>query len=170
MLVLPKRYYFFLLTFPIYPNNKDESKEVEKLTKQRTYEDKQFFELTDLSVVHAFKDYVPESESELNYIIQRPSLVILTLFLKYSINRARPSDINKNIVALESKTGNTPSYPAGHAFQAYCLANILSKKYPEKKEILTKIAERCDIVRVKAGIHYPSDGEIAKKIADLLYF
>jgi len=170
LFVLPKRYYFFLPTFPVYPNNEEESKEVEKLTKQRTYEDKKFFELTDPSVVHAFKDVVDESESDLNYIIQRPSLVFFTLYLKYSINRARPYDINENIIPLESKTGNTPSYPAGHAFQAYCLANVLGNKYPEKKQMLRSIAERCDKVRVKAGIHYPSDGEIAKKIADYLYF
>ena len=129
-----------------------------------------FFELTDPSVVHAFKDVVDESESDLNYIIQRPSLVFFTLYLKYSINRARPYDINENIIPLESKTGNTPSYPAGHVFQAYCLANVLGNKYPEKKQMLRSIAERCDKVRVKAGIHYPSDGEIAKKIADYLYF
>ena len=32
--------------------------------------------------------------------------------------------------------------------------------------MLRSIAERCDKVRVKAGIHYPSDGELSKILVD----
>jgi hypothetical protein len=164
LFILPKRYYFFLPTIPIYPNNEEESKEVERLSKTQSYDDKQFFELTDPSIIHAFKNSVDETVDELDYIIKRPSLIIFTLYLKGLFNRARPYSINENIKPLESTTDNTPSYPAGHAIQAYCLANVLGKKYPEKKEMLGKIAEKCDKVRVKAEIHNPSVAETAKKI------
>ena len=35
--------------------------------------------------------------------------------------------VNKNIKPIDISTAQTPAYPAGHAFQAYYLAKILSK-------------------------------------------
>ncbi len=170
LIILPKRYIFALLTYPfLYPDNEKESLLVEDLMRTRTYQDEVLFKLTDPSVVHAFKKHVDESEEELDYIMARPSITGITLYLKYSINRARPYQVNKNIKPLDSKTANTPAYPAGHALQAYFLANILGKKYPEKKVLFDKIAKDCDNVRVKAGLHYPSDGVFAKRIVDLVY-
>lgn len=106
-----------------------------------------------------FSPHVKESEEELNKIVTHPFLLFIGYFLKYLINRPRPYQINKNINYLESKTGNTPALPAGHAFQAYYLAHVLTKRYPDKKIMFQELAKRCDDVRVKAGIHYPSDGE-----------
>ena len=91
---------------------------------------------------------------------------MLIYLLKHIINRARPYQVNTNILLLESKTANTPSYPAGHACQAYYLAKYLGKKHPEKQDELNQIAQRCDMVRVKAGLHYPSDGVFSKQIID----
>ena len=51
---------------------------------------------------------------------------------------------NSNINYLYSESGLTPSYPAGHAFQAHYLAHILTKRYPDKKDLLYSIAEKCD--------------------------
>ncbi len=170
LLLLPERYVYFLLTYPfLYPDNEKESLVVEELMKTRTYQDKVLFKLTDSSVIHAFKKHVDESEEELDYIISRPSIIGYTLYFKYAINRARPYQVNKNIEPLESITANTPSYPAGHALQAYLLAEVLGKKYPEKKVLFDKIAKDCDNVRVKAGLHYPSDGVFAKRIVELVY-
>ncbi len=90
----------------------------------------------------------------------------LIKFLKYFYNRARPHQIDPSIKPLTSTTAHTPSYPAGHAFQAYYLAKQLTKKYPHRKHEFDKIAQQCDDVRVIAGLHYPSDGEFAKKIVD----
>lgn len=170
LILLPKRYIFALLTYPfMYPDNEEESKIVENLANSRSYQDEVFFKLTDSSVIHAFKKHVDESEEDLDYIISRPSITGITLYLKYSINRARPHQVNKNIKPLESTTADTPAYPAGHALQAYFLAEVLGKKYPEKKVLFDKIAKDCDNVRVKAGLHYPSDGVFAKRIVDLVY-
>ena len=62
----------------------------------------------------------------------------------------------------------TPAYPAGHSYQAYLLSKYLSKKYPNKRELFRKIALRCDDCRVKAGLHYPSDGEFSRYIVDII--
>ena len=146
-------------------NDVAEAKKVLKISRKRNQSDIDFFKLTDPSISHAFKEY--GSIKYLTKIITESWIISLILSLKTIINRARPYQINKNIKYLKSKTGNTPSLPAGHAFQAYYLAYILSKKYPNDKKKLNNIAKKCDLVRVKAGIHYPSDGKLAK---DMVYF
>ena len=162
---LHKRYIPYLPGINI-SNDVAEAKEVLKISRNRKQSDIDFFKLTDPSISHAFKEY--GSIKNLNKIIHQFWIISLILPLKTIINRARPYQINKKIKYLKSKTGNTPSLPAGHAFQAYYLAYILSKKYPNDKKKLNNIAKKCDIVRVKAGIHYPSDGKLAKDMVYLL--
>jgi len=161
------RYTPYLPTIPFLYDNR-EAEIVLKETKTRTIMDEKFFKLTDPSIVYGFIDHVEESKDNLEKMITRPLILGILFSLKYSINRPRPYQINKEIKPLHSKTGNTPALPAGHAFQAYYLASVLSRKYPEKKALFNNIAKRCDTVRVKAGIHYPSDGALAKKIVNIL--
>lgn len=156
------RYVSYLPTFPIYDNN--EAKIVLEKWQNRTTQDVKFFNLTDPSIVYAFLDYVKEEKKELINIITSPKVMYIIRFLKYIINRPRPYQIESKIKPLHSDTGYTPALPAGHAFQAYYLAHVLSKRYPEKKDVFDNIAARCDDVRVKGGIHYPSDGLLSKNI------
>ena len=96
------------------------------------------------------------------------------MMYKYIYNRARPSQVAPNIInkesgtLLNSETADTPSYPSGHAFQAYYLAKILSKKFPKKKEQLMKLALRISNSRIIAGLHYPSDRDFAYWLVDNL--
>jgi hypothetical protein len=169
LIISPKRYIYFLPSLYVYPHNETEIIEVEKKINTRNQEDIDFFYLTDRSVSHAFTELVPYTIEELDYIISQVNNIIL--FLKYIINRARPNQIKPNLNALKSNTAQTPSYPAGHAFQAYYLSKILGKKYPELQHQLNITAEKCNNVRISAGLHYPSDGLFAKNIVDsLIYF
>lgn len=158
-------YYSYLPTIPIYDNN--EAYEVERITKSRTNDMIEYFKLTNDSVSYAFKKYVNEDVNELNKMYAHTTYICF--LFKWLINRPRPYQINSNIDYFYTHTGLTPSLPAGHAFQAYYLSKVLSKKYPEKKELFEEIAKKCDDCRVYAGIHYPSDGELSKKIVDFLY-
>lgn len=160
------RYVSFLPTIPVYDNN--EAKNVYKTAKYRTQEDVAFFKLTDTTPVTPFVPHVKETLHELQKIITSPFVTTIIFFFKYTINRPRPYQIMPEINHLYSETGNTPSLPAGHAFQAYYLAHILSKKYPSKKNLFNTLAERCDDARVKAGIHYPSDGVMSKMLVEIL--
>lgn len=162
------RYLWYLPSLPFYPNNEDESKIVYLKTKERTSEDESFFFLTDASVSEAFLPYTTLSRKELESLILHPKIIIVLLFLKYFINRARPWQVDKRIRKLNSKTDGTPAYPAGHAFQAYYLAIILSRLNPELKDLYNQVALTCDDARIKAGIHYPSDGIFARQIVNLL--
>ncbi len=130
--------------------------------KDITTEQKDLFFKTNDSVIYAFLPYVSESKEELLRVSLSQNYIIL--FFKYLINRRRPYQIDKNINPLSTKTSQTPSYPAGHAYQALLVSKYLSKKYPEKKELFKDIADKCDECRLKAGIHYLSDGIFSKKL------
>lgn len=165
---MPKRYIYNLPVIPLYPDNVSESALVYELTTTQTQRDIDFFEKTDYSIVYAFNEVVDIHVDQLFEIISQTKMLSLILIAKYSINRARPWQIDTRIKPHASLTDKTPSYPAGHAFQAYYLSNVLSKMYPKKKDIFDKIAQECDRTRILAGIHYPSDGEFSKKLVKLL--
>ena len=169
LLITPKKYKWYLPTIPIYKNNNEEIIEVEKMILSRTEKDIEFFKKTDESISYAFAELVPETLKELNFLITGQHILLIVKFFKYIINRPRPHQINTLLNVLPSNTADTPAFPAGHAFQAYYLAKILGKKYPHIKSELDNIAYECDLTRIKAGIHYPSDGEFSKKIVDIFF-
>lgn len=170
------RYFWFLPSLPLYPDNQIESMEVLKLTYTRDVKMENIFNLTDITPSKIFLPYVDESIEELDKIITSNKIIFIILFIKLLFNRARPWQVNKKITPLLSidfiktnySSSNTPSYPAGHSFQAYYLAKLLSKKYPSKKDFFIKLAFDVDDSRVRAGIHYPSDGFFSRQLVDYL--
>jgi len=166
LLIQGKRYIWFLPTIPFYPNNEKEIQKVIAKVNFRTFSNIEFFKLTDPSVAYAFEPIVEESVNDLHNIFLSIRVSSTINLLKYFYNRARPHQIDPSIKPLTSTTASTPSYPAGHAFQAYYLAKQLTKKYPHRKHEFDQIAKQCDDVRVIGGLQYPSDGEFAKKIVD----
>ena len=158
------RYKYYLPTFSfLYPNSYEEVKKVIKETNERTDDDINFFYLTDNSVIPAFQSFTKDiSSTKLKRIILSQNKKIFQL--KNFINRPRPHQISNEVKLLKSNTAHTPAFPAGHAAQAYILANYLQKIYPDKKKILEKIADKCNDCRIKAGLHYPSDGMYSKLI------
>lgn len=169
IIMSPIRYIVFLPTIPIYPDNEKEVLKVENEVKLRNQYDIDFFHLTDESVSPAFTSIVPLSIKEIDNMITQFHIVFIISFFKYLINRPRPKQIKPKLHVLKSISANTPAYPAGHAFQAYYLAKKLGKTYPELQPQLDAIAERCNSVRIKAGLHYPSDGEFSKQLVNIFY-
>lgn len=165
-LVSLKSYIWYLPTIPVYPNNVTESNQVLLSTSTMTNEEKDFFYKTNKSVSHAFMPYVLETEKELTSMFLPYNIIIY--FFKYVINRPRPEQVNPHIKPLDTSTAQTPAYPAGHAMQAQILANKLTNRYPEKKNLFNNIALQCDICRVKAALHYYSDGEFGRKLANTI--
>lgn len=142
---------------------------------KRNKSDIDFFYLTDNNIAIAFEDIIKKNEmkkEEMNKIITSSRIINIIMAYKNIYNRARPSQMAPNIInkengiLLNSKTADTPSYPSGHAFQSYYLGKILSKKFPEKKEEIMKIARRCGDIRIIGGLHYPSDRDFAYWLVD----
>ncbi len=148
----------------LYPNSVEESKIVKKIRDEHDDESylSNLFVWTDLSVVHAFMDVIPEPVSDINNVAlsENPRISLY----KYLINRPRPAQVNKDIKVRHSVTADTPAYPSGHTYQAFVVAREYSKKYPHLREKLFNIAEQCGQARIAAGLHYPSDHEFSKRL------
>lgn len=154
------RYYSLLPTIPAYPNNKSESNKVKEISDKRTQEDIDFANSIELGLIEPFDKIIPEPKANIEKVAHSLNIVIITL--KLFFNRARPKQVNKSINTLDSLSAQTPAYPSGHAFQAYLIAKTYTKKYPELKEKLWKLADKCAFARINAGLHYPSDGKFSK--------
>ena len=164
--IVVKRYYNNYPTLRLYPDNLREIEKVKKYINERNSEMYDFIKLTDRSCSYAFIEYVDEDIAELDNISQ--FIVPYIIFFKNIFNRARPCQIDTTINKYPSVSAFSPSFPSGHSAQAQYLAKILSKKYPEKREMLYKIAEKCGKARIYAGLHYPSDHEFSKFLISIL--
>lgn len=168
----PVRYYIWYPTIQsAYPNN---GREIRTMMRdyfpKRTRENIQFFKLTDPSPIEAFRKKISEEQFQrLTKIVSSRKIVGKIMFYKKLYNRARPVQVAPQIVdALYSTTADTPSYPSGHAFQAYYAAKLLSQWKPEMKKEWEAIAERVANIRIIAGLHYPSDRDFARRLVDNL--
>jgi hypothetical protein len=89
--------------------------------------------------------------------------------LKYHYQRPRPLQMayfyGLKLYPVLATNANSPSYPGGHAFDAYRVAYLLAKKYPEKAMELLGIADAICMSRVKGGVHYPSDNIMSHQMA-----
>lgn len=171
-ILINEAYFKFYPTIPIYPNSRDEIKIVKNLMKNRTKKDIDLFHKTNITTTKAFLPFVDESEIDLRKIeIDLRNIEISfhykLLAYKYLINRIRPWQLDREIIPIDKyTTAMTPAYPAGHAYCAYFIAKHLTKLYPHKKELFYRIALDCDLCRIKAGLHYPSDGQFARELVD----
>lgn len=157
----PARYYIWYPTIQsAYPNNGREiGIMVRDYIQKRTPEDIKFFRLTDPSSLEAFRGKISDEQFQrLKKIITSRKIIGKIMFYKKLYNRARPVQVAPGIVdALYSTTANTPSYPSGHAIQAYYAAKLLSQWEPSRKKEWMEIAKRCANIRIIGGVHYPSD-------------
>lgn len=148
-----------------YPDSVAEAAIVKQMMKKP---DSYYFELTDKSPITAFTEYlnakgIAFDPEELRQVALRYNPILLDL--KDYYNRPRPSQVS-DIIPQKSSTADTPSYPAGHSFQAYILADYLGRKHLLHYFAFRRIANRIANARVRAGLHYPSDNRAARQLAD----
>jgi acid phosphatase (class A) len=105
-------------------------------------------------VVFALLDHVNQNEYLLNST------------LKKEYQRPRPFEGHSEVKALFSVDGF--SYPSGHTSGAYTLAEIIAVLFPDQKSALLARAAAVGRSRIVAGVHYPSDVDQGKTLADAL--
>tara|TARA_R100001510_G_scaffold47741_1_gene45171 strand:+ start:1303 stop:2166 length:864 start_codon:yes stop_codon:yes gene_type:complete len=92
---------------------------------------------------------------------------IHTIKLKMKYGRQRPYEYSDKIKSI-TDTDDSPSFPSGHAIEAYALAEVLGERYPDKKEELDKMAAKISRSRVQMGNHFPSDIEVGEKVGKMI--
>jgi len=143
-----------------YPNNEKELPKVIKIMKNSKLTEK---ETKDYDKNHhkLMLDIVGEKESDWKKFIQDADIFVIKLKMKYG--RPRPYEITNKIDSV-TDTDDTPSFPSGHAAEAYALAKVLGNKYPKKQKELDSMAEKIGMSRIQMGNHFPSDVKAGKKV------
>ena len=85
------------------------------------------------------------------------------LHSKLQFGRRRPHEYGITPTIL---VPDHPAYPSGHATQSHLLARVAACGQPERRGEFEAIAERIALNRVKAGVHYPSDSDAGRMLAD----
>ena len=80
--------------------------------------------------------------------------------------RARPDQLG---ITPSIETPLHPSYPSGHAMQAYAFRDVMSCLHPEHKAQYARAAEEIAYNRVRAGVHYPSDSVVSDALIQQLH-
>lgn len=92
---------------------------------------------------------------------------------KYRWNIPRPYQSAKTLDIpfkefVEELEPDSPSYPSAHSFYGHIIAEVLIKKYPEKKEEFLRLANLISLSRILAGVHYMPDVLEGKILAQKL--
>jgi len=94
----------------------------------------------------------------------------ITFTLKYEFNYPRPLQLAlaHNIPLYPEQPTNacSPSYPSGHSIDAFVIAGLLSKKYPQLSRDISSLGEKMSKSRNQGGIHFLFDSGFGKKIAE----
>ena len=168
------------ITLPPYPSdgkegNLRELKQLKKKILSNTEEDLQKIAEQD-SATKEFEYHfanIVKNPKEREFIGNLSSqLYKIVLFFKNKFDRPRPWQMAKHFKFdypdIHTETGESPSYPSGHAAGAYFLAEIMSRKYPKYRNKLFDYAHEVSENRMKAGVHYPSDIMAGKILAKKL--
>jgi hypothetical protein len=173
-------------SFDEYPNYSDSAEEVMKIIQiQQNAEQsekweaiKEFSLLWDEDIFNAFEVSlkrlnIPYDEEYLQYIYtMSEDIGALIIQLKNHYQRPRPFQLalytNQNLHPHDSVSAQSPSYPSGHAVQAFFILSVIAFHYEDKKDELMKLAKQIADSRVILGLHYPSDNKFGFEIVNEL--
>jgi hypothetical protein len=97
----------------------------------------------------------------------------ILFYLKDLVNRPRPhqlaSYLDLELYPLIHTDASSAAYPSGHALNSTLFGLLLAEKYPKFATEFLEIGRRVGFSREQAGLHYPSDSAISKKIAQIIF-
>jgi undecaprenyl-diphosphatase len=93
---------------------------------------------------------------------------IIVQLLKRLVNRPRPYNILKDIVAKKPPACKY-SFPSGHTCAAFSIAFQIAANIPSLAVVLILIASMVAVSRIYLGFHYPSDVAVGVIIAYISY-
>jgi acid phosphatase (class A) len=162
---------------PLDQDSEAIKKELESLIvlgDSQTEEDKQFVKDAEKDLTKIFSDFL--RKNGIDYIDKKDIDAIcdeldpLTYTLKYHFNYPRPyqlaSALNISLYPSQPTDACSPSYPSGHSIDSFVIAGLIAKKFPQLKKQALALGEKTSKSRLLGGIHFPSDAEFGKKIAE----
>lgn len=140
----------------------EDIKELQKKTPYKKHLEEIKYEMEYKNVIKKFDVNERELEKIIDFLKNIADPIIMKLKVEY--DRVRPSYIDNNLKTWIDVPLH-PSYPSGHSTQSYCIAYLLSNKYPEKQKTHDNIAFKIAKNREIAGVHYASDTKYGKILA-----
>ena len=156
----------FKVNFPElkHPSNESEIEQVLEAVKDNDL-DKETQRNLDENNHKMMLDIVDEDMDDWKRFIEDVDIHTIKLKMKYG--RQRPYEYSDKIKSI-TDTDDSPSFPSGHAIEAYALAEVLGERYPDKKDELDKMASKISKSRVQMGNHFPSDIEVGEKVGKMI--
>ena len=156
----------FKVDFPElkHPSNESEIEQVVEAVKNNDLDEDSQRNL-DENNHKMMLDIVDEDMDDWKRFIEDVDIHTIKLKMKYG--RQRPYEYSDKIESVTG-TDDSPSFPSGHAIEAYALAEVLAERYPDKKEELDKMAAKIAKSRVQMGSHFPSDIEVGEKVGKMI--
>lgn len=156
----------FKVDFPElkHPSNESEIEQVLEAVKDNDL-DKENQRNLDENNHRMMLDIVDEDMDDWKRFIEGVDIHTIKLKMKYG--RQRPYEYSDKIKSI-TDTDDSPSFPSGHAIEAYALAEVLGERYPDKKDELDKMAAKIAKSRLQMGNHFPSDIEVGEKVGKMI--
>jgi acid phosphatase (class A) len=87
---------------------------------------------------------------------------------KDHFKRARPSVVDTRLTTALAVPGH-PAYPSGHSTQSHLISMWLARLVPGVEAEMSAVAEDITINRERAGLHYASDSQAGRILAQLAF-
>jgi acid phosphatase (class A) len=94
--------------------------------------------------------------------------LMVAMHFKGTFNRARPQQVFPALLPLINSPPH-PSFPSGHSLESHMIALALGEVMPEAKPSLIALADRIGKNREIAGVHWRSDTDAGRAIAEEAY-
>jgi hypothetical protein len=88
---------------------------------------------------------------------------LVAAYFKLKYMRARPAQV-WTAIAPSIATPPHPSYPSGHALQAFLIAECVKLAVPAMAKQCDALADQIALNRERAGVHFASDTEASRRI------
>ncbi len=110
------------------------------------------------------REDLPLTSELLSKVLHDATVYIVEFKLRY--NRPRPYELEPSLKVAQQMQPPHGAFPSGHSFGSYVNAELVARLAPDRKEELLDAAHEFAWSRELLGVHYPSDSEAGRILAE----